>query len=513
MLRGVSPSAHSNNAIKETSFLQPRSHEPKATVQFRGSLEEYPSHLRHPTHAPSSSHPIHTLPDRSLSPNYIPIEKRNHPSTFVSNQEKAQHRPLKESPGKAIRQHIIGNPMDEIMELHPTRETKVTTPHVIVTKKAPTAVRIPQSLTQPAEKIEKKVIRLIPRKPERTNRNMHDILQERSAGKGKEQRDKHESIPKSPAEVIKIRAVGESIEVQKPVSQLKLKVSGHLKFVESSKSREKSQPKEKHIVFTYMNKPTVAPVKEVTIRNQQIEKYPKSKTENRLLSEPKDKQSTPQPHQLAQHTPKQNQKLVSPVPLVEVIEGEPHRGGSRIQESPFSSKPNLIAPRETFNSTQPNPQLQRPATHLGGSHTHYGQISHLNEENPQPLTDRSPVDKFGSPSHRLEEESRASYLKHHSNPHSKDSKSIDSSRRRKGLTLFDDGLSEWRRTHKMHTHAVANFEPTDEKIFGEDSDTRKQIESMVTPVHTRERSKIVEAEPHQSHALSPEESKHRFNGE
>ena len=73
------------------------------------------------------------------------------------------------------------------MELRPAREMKTTTPHVIVTKKAPTTATVPTRLTQHTQPAaEKKVIRLIPRKPERTNRNMHDILQERSTSKGKE---------------------------------------------------------------------------------------------------------------------------------------------------------------------------------------------------------------------------------------------------------------------------------------------------------------------------------------
>ena len=162
--------------------------------------------------------------------------------------------------------------------------------------------------------------------------------------------------------------------------------------------------------------------------------------------------------------PSHAQKLVGPVPiLTEILETEQHRG-SRIQQSPFSSKPNLKVPRETFNASQPIPKLQRPVTNLGASNT-----VQIADESKQPLTERSPIDKYGSPAHQLVEEGRASNLKHQSNPQSKDSKSIDSSRRRKGLTLFDDGLSEWRKTHKMHIHAPANYEPACEKIFGEDS--------------------------------------------
>lgn len=64
---------------------------------------------------------------------------------------------------------------------------------------------------------------------------------------------------------------------------------------------------------------------------------------------------------------------------------------------------------------------------------------------------------------------------------------MDSSRRRKGLSLFDDGLSEWRKTHKglNHTPANAHNETKGSRIFPEDTETHKQIESMVTPVHTR----------------------------
>lgn len=68
-------------------------------------------------------------------------------------------------------------------------------------------------------------------------------------------------------------------------------------------------------------------------------------------------------------------------------------------------------------------------------------------------------DKFGSPGHRFTEDRLAMQIKQSSNPQQeKDSRSIDSSRRRKGLTLFDDGLSEWRRTHKA-TITPVNNEP------------------------------------------------------
>jgi hypothetical protein len=80
-------------------------------------------------------------------------------------------------------------------------------------------------------------------------------------------------------------------------------------------------------------------------------------------------------------------------------------------------------------------------------------------------------------------------LKQNSNPQSKDSKSIDLERRRKGLTLFDDGLSEWRKNLKGQS-SPANKISND--IFGYESDNRKQIESMVTPIHTYERSRMIE---------------------
>jgi hypothetical protein len=101
----------------------------------------------------------------------------------------------------------------------------------------------------------------------------------------------------------------------------------------------------------------------------------------------------------------------------------------------------------------------------------------------------------------LVDDNRSRNPKPNSIPQSKDSKSIDSERRRKGLTLFDDGLSEWRKNHKAQSSPSNKI--SNDLIFGYESENRKQIESMVTPLHTRERSRMIEVEPRAT-TLSPE---------